>query len=117
MTMTRPQAQLGRIETTRQPRTSLARHWRNFVHRGLTTEQRTALVLTMLVVAYTGLVQLLPEEMPFTALMLPLLLGSILLGPRTLPWFVVLVMLCLTVDRPAAATSTAGSSPRSSCSS
>ena len=31
---------------------------------------------------------------PFTSLMLPLLLGSILLGPRTLPWFVIFLMVC-----------------------
>ena len=30
--------------------------------------------------------------------MVPLLLGSILLGPRTLPWFVIVVMLLLTVS-------------------
>ena len=37
-------------------------------------------------------------EVPFTSLMLPLLLGSIFLGPRTLPWFVILVMATLTVS-------------------
>ena len=36
--------------------------------------------------------------MPFSSLMLPLLLGSILLGPRTLPWFVILILLCVTVS-------------------
>ncbi len=96
MTMTKPPAQLARIEPTRQPRTSLARRWRNFSHRGLTTEQRTALMLSLVVLGFTVLVWLFPDPLPLTALMLPLLLGSILLGPRTLPWFVVLVMLCLT---------------------
>jgi hypothetical protein len=89
---------LARIEAQRAPRTSLARHWRNFVHRGLTTEQRTALLLTLLAVSLTLIIYLFPTEMPFTSLMLPLLLGSILLGPRTLPWFVILIMLCLTVS-------------------
>jgi hypothetical protein len=97
MTMTRSQAPLGRIEASRPPRKSLARQWRNFVHRGLTTEQRTALLLTVLALAITVLVCLFPRPLPFTMLMLPLLLGSILLGPRTLPWFVVLLMLCLTL--------------------
>ncbi len=98
--MTRPQAYLARIEPTRQPRTSLARQWRNFAHRGLTTEQRTALMLSVVVLGFTVLVWLFPGPLPLTALMLPLLLGSILLGPRTLPWFVVLVMLCLTSTVP-----------------
>ena len=71
MTMTRTQPQLGRIETTRHPRTSLRRHWRNFVHRGLSTEQRTALMLTSLALAITVAVYLFPDDMPFSSLMLP----------------------------------------------
>ena len=43
--------------------------------------------------------------MPFTSLMVPLLLGSILLNPRHLPWFViymfVLLLICLASRRPA----------------
>jgi hypothetical protein len=88
---------MARIEAQRAPRTSLARQWRNFVHRGLTTEQRTALLLILLTLGITALVWSFSEWLPFSALMLPLLLGSILLGPRTLPWFVVLLMLCLTL--------------------
>jgi hypothetical protein len=98
MTMTRPQAHLGRIEATRPPRTSLARHWRNFSHRGLTTEQRTSLILSLFAVAITLGVYAFPNVVPFSGLMLPLLLGSILLGPRTLPWFVVFILLCVTAS-------------------
>jgi hypothetical protein len=98
MTMTRSQPHLGRIETTRQPRTSLARHWRNFSHRGLSTEQRTALTLSSLAVVITLAVYLFPDDVPFSSLMLPLLLGAILLGPRTLPWFVVFILLCVTAS-------------------
>ena len=40
-----------------------------------------------------------PNDVPFTSLMVPLLLGSLLLNPRHLPWFVVylfaLLMICL----------------------
>jgi hypothetical protein len=100
MTMTRSPVSPGRIQTSRQPRVTLARQWRNFVHRGLSTEQRTALLLALFALGITVAVVLVPEPLPFTALMLPLLLGSILLGPRTLPWFAVLVMLCLTVTLP-----------------
>jgi len=38
-----------------------------------------------------------PVETPFVALMMPLLVASILLGPRTLPWFVIMLMVMLTV--------------------
>ena len=38
--------------------------------------------------------------MPITSLMVPLLLGSLLLNPRHLPWFVIflfaLLLICLT---------------------
>lgn len=52
------------------------------------------LVLFSLTVAV--LVSYFPTQTPFTSLMLPVVLGSILLGPRTLPWFVVFDMSLLT---------------------
>lgn len=97
MTMTKPPAPPTRIEAPRRQRASLVRHWRNFSHRGLSTEQRTALLLMVLGLSLTGLVALFPERTPFFALMLPLLLGSIFLGPRTLPWFVILIMTLVAV--------------------
>jgi hypothetical protein len=45
----------------------------------------------------TAAVAIWPVEMPFTALMLPLLVASVLLGPRTLPWFVTFLMVLLAV--------------------
>ncbi len=98
MTMTKPMAQPARIEASRPPRAKLRRHWRNFVHRGLSTEQRNALMLSSLAVAITVAVYLFPDDAPFSSLMLPLLLGSILLGPRTLPWFVIFILLCVTAS-------------------
>ena len=38
-----------------------------------------------------------PDAMPLNVLVLPLLLGSLLLGPRQLPWFVVAFMAALMV--------------------
>jgi hypothetical protein len=96
-TTTRPPSGPPTIEASRRARTSLARQWRNFVHRGLSSEQRTALVLSMMALAITMLFAVFPEDVPLASLMLPLLLGSIFLGPRTLPWVVILLMLCLTV--------------------
>lgn len=68
------------------------------VRRGLSQEARVALLLALVGVAITVGVAIWPMEVPFTSLMLPLLLGSIFLGPRTLPWFVILVMVLLTVS-------------------
>ena len=42
-------------------------------------------------------VVLAPEDVPFTSLMVPLLLGSILLGPRRLPLFVVFILVLLAL--------------------
>lgn len=67
------------------------------MHRGLTSEQRTALMLSGLAILITLLVIVFPNDMPIVTLMVPLLLASIFLGPRTLPWQVIVVMLCLTV--------------------
>ena len=39
-----------------------------------------------------------PDVVPLTTLMVPLLLGSLLLGPRHLPWFVVFVLVMVMVS-------------------
>ncbi len=76
------------------PRTRIAL----MLRRGLSTETRLLLVLAVATILLTGGVVLQPVEVPFSVLMLPLLLGSIFLGPRSLPWFVILVMAGLTVS-------------------
>lgn len=68
------------------------------IRRGMPTETRIALALGAVCVLLTAGVVSYPMEVPFTSLMLPLLLGSIFLGPRALPWFVILVMASLTVS-------------------
>lgn len=50
--------------------------------------------MTLLIV---GAALVAPTWVPFTALLLPMVLGSILLGPRSLPWFVVFVCGCTCV--------------------
>lgn len=55
----------------------------------------TALVILALVLA--GFQVALPQGFPLTAMVLPLLLGSIFLGPRQLPWFVIFVLALLVV--------------------
>ena len=70
---------------------------RRIVHPG-----RGALVLLIvLTAALTAVVLIWPDTAPMSMLMVPLLLGSLLLGPRQLPWFVVflMVMLLLSIAR------------------
>jgi hypothetical protein len=74
------------------------RRLRLMMRRGLSLELRVALVLGVVSVLLTVGVVLWTDEVPFTSLMLPLLLGSLFLGPRTLPWFVIFVMVLLTVS-------------------
>jgi hypothetical protein len=71
------------------------------VGRGVPPQNRFLVGLVALTVAITAAVLVWPTVIPLTALMVPLLLGSLLLGPRHLPWFVVflMVMLMLTVGR------------------
>lgn len=72
------------------------RRWRVFVRRGLTPETRLALALALFAAVIALAVAVWPQRTPFTAMMIPLFLGSLLLGPRTLPWFVTWVMVMLT---------------------
>jgi len=53
----------------------------------------TALVVGTLLIA--GLVLGFPHVVPLSALVVPLLVGSLVLGPRQLPWFVVYVLVVL----------------------
>ncbi|MEX0428255.1 PP2C family protein-serine/threonine phosphatase [Nocardioides sp. DS6] len=63
-------------------------------------ETRTLIVLAAITVLFTvldGMTQSWIAWFPLASLMVPLMLGSLLLGPRTLPWFVVFVMALLVV--------------------
>lgn len=64
---------------------------RRLIPRG----NRTLVLLVALTVVATLVLLIWPKNTPMTVLIVPLLLGSLLLGPRQLPWFVVLVMVML----------------------
>lgn len=72
-----------------------ARPIRRLTGHRMSPQQRTLLLLGALTVVFTGVVLIWPTTSPLTGLTIPLLLGSLLLGPRELPWFVVFVMVCL----------------------
>ncbi len=75
---------------------AMRRRWSRVLRRGDSVELRLATGLVLFSVAITTSVTFFPEQTPFTSLMLPVVLGSIFLGPRTLPWFVVFDMVLLT---------------------
>jgi hypothetical protein len=66
-------------------------------------------------VAFTALCTLCslayPDFIPSTVMLLPMFIGSLWLGPRTLPWFIVFVCVCfcvLLLDQPTISLRTVG---------
>src|SRR5688500_20353562 len=76
----------------------LRRGWNRAARRSLPREYRAVAVLVLSTVLFVGAVLRWPEAVPLTTLMIPLLLGSLVLGPRHLPWFVVFVLVMLMVS-------------------
>src|SRR5918992_2347174 len=68
------------------------------LRRGLSWETRLAILLAGLATVFTIAISMYPGDVPLSSLMLPLLLGSLFLGPRALPWFVVFIMVMLTIS-------------------
>jgi hypothetical protein len=91
-------AQASRARGSSQP--PPRRTIRRFARRGSYQDTKVLIALVTLGVAIVLAVFLFPAGMPFTSLMVPLLLASLLLNPRHLPWFVVfifgLLLLSLT---------------------
>ena len=76
----------------------LRRGWNRAARRSLPREYRTVAVLVLCTVLFVGAVLRWPNVVPLATLMIPLLLGSLVLGPRHLPWFVVFVLVMLMVS-------------------
>ena len=77
------------------------RGFRRALNRGIPRRNRTLVALVAFTVVLTAAILVWPTVAPLTGLVVPLLLGSILLSPRQLPWFVVflMVMLMLAIGR------------------
>lgn len=74
--------------------------WRGLGRRlqRLVTEERSVLVLLgASAVVLAAISVAYPESWPLTALLIPLTIGSVVIGPRRLPWFVILVLAVLTL--------------------
>jgi len=73
---------------------------RRFARRGAYADVKALVLLVLISLVIVVAVTVAPNDIPFTSLMVPLLLGSLLLNPRHLPWFVIyvfgLLMICLT---------------------
>ena len=64
------------------------------------SEARYVVLLVLLVLVLGVLLWAVPHYTPLMLLVVPLLLGSILLSPRRLPWFVVYLLLVLAITAP-----------------
>ena len=65
--------------------------------RVLPRRNRTLILLLALIVVLTAAVLIWSDTVPLVSLTVPLLLGSLLISPRQLPWFVVFLMVMLMV--------------------
>lgn len=70
--------------------------YNRFVPRGT----RTVLVLVAATVLIGILIWQLPDDVPLVSLLVPLVVSSLVLGPRQLPWFVVFDLLVLAMVIP-----------------
>ena len=71
------------------------RGFRRALRRHVPRHDRTLFLLVGLIVLITAAVLVWPDIVPLTTLVVPLLLGSLLISPRQLPWFVVFLMVAL----------------------
>jgi hypothetical protein len=69
--------------------------WPGLLSELVPRRSRVLAWLLALTLVVTVLLLVWPGTAPLTSLIVPLLLGSLLLGPRQLPWFVVVVMVAL----------------------
>lgn len=79
-------------------RSTARRPLRRAIRRRVPRRHRTMAWLIGLSAVITVALLAWPGTVPLTALTVPLLLGSLVLGPRLLPWFVVLVMVMLMLS-------------------
>ena len=73
------------------------RAWTRICRQCTRFELRALFGLALFAVAVAILVALFPSTTPFTSLIIPLVVGSLVLSPRTLPWFVLFVLAMLVV--------------------
>ena len=80
---------------------SLRRSWTGAVRTVLPRQSATVRVLSLAALLLGAAIFAFPNIVPLTSLILPMLVGSLVLGPRHLPWFVVfmLVLVVLSISR------------------
>ncbi|WP_082623904.1 PP2C family protein-serine/threonine phosphatase [Nocardioides sp. Soil805] len=85
------------MSTTRSGTPSAGQRLSARMRRLLPPDTRTLLVLVVVTVVMGVGIWTVPDWSPVSALIIPMVVGSLVLGPRQLPWFVVFVLLLLAV--------------------
>lgn len=83
----------------RQAPTRSRRRWASYL-AGSQPERLTLAALFLLATLVGVAMQVFPSVVAISTIVLPLVMGSLFLGPRPLPWFVVYNMLLLTLALP-----------------
>ena len=79
----------------RYPARRLSRRWSVAVRRVREAELSWVLLLTLLAGAAGAGMGQWPDQFPVTALVIPMVIANLVLGPRSLPWFVVTTLFIL----------------------
>ena len=89
----------SRLSRARSGDVAPQRHtMRRFARRGAYQDTKVLLALVLLALAIIVAIVVAPAQTPITSLMVPLLLGSLLLNPRHLPWFVIFLFALLMIS-------------------
>ncbi len=79
---------------------SIGQRFESRLQGALPRESRVFALLILLSVVVGLLIWLFPGFMPLTAMVVPMVVANLILGPRQLPWFIVLTLLILAVLLP-----------------
>ncbi len=84
----------------RRPIAGLGARLEGVLNRVVPRGWRMLVLLVVVTVALGAAILEFPDYAPLVSLLVPLVLSSLVLGPRQLPWFVVFVLLVLAVTAP-----------------
>jgi hypothetical protein len=84
----------------RRPTAAMGDRAEGLFNRVVPRGSRMLVLLVLVTVAIGAAIWTFPVDAPLVALLVPLLVSSLLLGPRQLPWFVVFVLLVLALVVP-----------------
>ncbi len=84
----------------RRPTVGVGARLERVLNRIVPRGSRILVLLVVVTVALGAAIWEFPDYAPLVSLLVPLVLSSLVLGPRQLPWFVVFVLLVLAVTVP-----------------